>query len=321
MAPSRRSGNNDNNNNENPDIAAIIAQQLQTILPQIVTQVTNNVNNANNGNGGNGGGGNRNGGNNGCTFKAFQSCNPKEYDGKGGAIVLTRWIEKMENVIDNSGCAENQKVRYAASSLVNKALTWWNTQVQARGCEAAMAMTWNDLKALMVEEFFPSNEMEKLENEFWNHKMVGANHAAYTDRFHELAKLVPHLVTPESSRIKRYIAGLAPEIRGMLRATQPTTIQNAILRAGILTDEVVSCGTLTKGNDKRKVVEESGHYAKNCWAPIRQVTPVNAVRMSNNPRVCYECGSPDHFRNTCPKMNRAPGQAGNQLALEGSRNN
>ncbi|GJU69240.1 probable serine/threonine-protein kinase PIX13 [Tanacetum coccineum] len=203
MAPSRRSGNNDNNNNENPDIAAIIAQQLQTILPQIVTQVTNNVNNANNGNGGNGGGGNGNGGNNGCTFKAFQSCNPKEYDGKGGAIVLTRWIEKMENVIDNSGCAENQKVRYAASSLVNKALTWWNTQVQARGREAAMAMTWNDFKALMVEEFCPSNEMEKLENEFWNHKMVGANHAAYTDRFHELAKLVPHLVTPESSRIKR----------------------------------------------------------------------------------------------------------------------
>ncbi|GJV22611.1 hypothetical protein Tco_1375306 [Tanacetum coccineum] len=165
----------------------------------IVTQVTNNVNNANNGNGRNGGGGN----------------------GNGGAIVLTRWIKKMENVIDNSGCVENQK-------------------------------------ALMVEEFCPSNEMEKLENEFWNHKMVGANHATNTNRFHELAKLVSHLVTLESSRIKRYIAGLAPKIRGMLRAIQPTTIQNAILRAGILTDEAVSCGTLTKGNDKRKVVEESG---------------------------------------------------------------
>ncbi|GJS07861.1 putative nucleotidyltransferase, ribonuclease H [Tanacetum coccineum] len=258
MAPSRQSGNKDNNNNEDPNIAAITAQQLQTILPQIVTQVTNNVNNANNGNGGNGGGGNGNGGNNGCTFKAFQSCIPKEYDGKEGAIVLTRWIEKMENVIDNSGCAENEKVRYAASSLVNKALTWWNTQVQPRGREAAMAMTWNDFKALMVEEFCLSNEMEKLENEFGNHKMVGTNHAAYTDRFHELAKLVPHLVTPESSRIKRYIAGLALEIRGMLRATQPTTIQNAILRARILTDKAVSYGTLTKSNDKRKVVEESG---------------------------------------------------------------
>ncbi|GJW37129.1 hypothetical protein Tco_0060049 [Tanacetum coccineum] len=211
MALLRRSDNNDNNNNENPNITAIIVHQLQTILPQIVTQVTNNVNNANNGNEGNGGGGNRNGGNNGCTFKTFRSCNPKEYDGKGGAIALTRWIKKIENVIDNSGCAENQKV---------------------------------------------SNEMEKLENEFWSHKMVGANHAAYTDRFHELAKLVPHLVTPESSRIKRYIAGLAPEIRGMLRATQPTTIQTGILRAEILPDEAVSCGTLTKGSDKRKGVNE-----------------------------------------------------------------
>nr|GEW04459.1 putative reverse transcriptase domain-containing protein [Tanacetum cinerariifolium] len=239
--------NNNNNNNENPGIATIIAQQLQTILPQIVTQVTNNVNNANGRNGGNGG-------NNGCTYKGFMTCNPKEYDGK---IALTGWIEKMGNVIDNSGCAENQKVKYAASSFVNKALTWWNTQFQARGREATIGMSLANFKALLVEEFCPSNEMKKLESEFWNHKMVRANHADYTDRFHELAKLVPHLVTPESSRIKRYIAGLAPEIRGMLRATQPTTIQSVILRAGILIDEAVTCGTLTKSNEKRKGVEES----------------------------------------------------------------
>ncbi|GKG43154.1 hypothetical protein Tco_0479838, partial [Tanacetum coccineum] len=72
----------------------------------------------------------------------------------------------MENVLDNSGCLENQKVKYAASLFVNKALTWWNTQIQARGREAAFAMTWNDFKALLVEEFCLSNEMETLENEF-----------------------------------------------------------------------------------------------------------------------------------------------------------
>ncbi|GJS16583.1 putative ribonuclease H-like domain-containing protein [Tanacetum coccineum] len=261
MAPNRRggAGGSGNEDEEQPNVAEIIAQQLQNIIPQIVNQVTTNMNNANNGNG-NGGGGNGNGNNNGCTFKTFQSCNPKEYDGKGGAIVLTRWIKKMENMIDNSGCAENQK--------------------------AAMAMTWNDFKALLVEEFCPCNEMEKLENKFWNHKMVGANHAAYTDRFHELAKLVPHLVTPESSRIKRYITGLAPEIRGMLRATQPATIQNAILRAGILTDEAVSCGTLTKGNDKRKVVEEpsksGGSWKDNKKAKVgtRNELPRSFLKMS-----------------------------------------
>ncbi|GJY14412.1 putative reverse transcriptase domain-containing protein [Tanacetum coccineum] len=43
----------------------------------------------------------------------------------------------------------------------------------------------------------------------------------------------------------------------MLKATQPTIIQSAIIRAEILTDEVVSCGTSTRGNEKRKGVEES----------------------------------------------------------------
>ncbi|GKB81863.1 putative reverse transcriptase domain-containing protein [Tanacetum coccineum] len=32
----------------------------------------------------------------GCSYKEFLDCNPKECDGKGGAVVLTRWIEKME---------------------------------------------------------------------------------------------------------------------------------------------------------------------------------------------------------------------------------
>ncbi|GKA55267.1 putative reverse transcriptase domain-containing protein [Tanacetum coccineum] len=65
-----------------------------------------------------------NGGNNRCTYKGFMACNPKEYDGKGGAIALTRWIKKMENVIDNSGCAENQKVKYAASSFIANSESW-----------------------------------------------------------------------------------------------------------------------------------------------------------------------------------------------------
>nr|GFB66561.1 reverse transcriptase domain-containing protein [Tanacetum cinerariifolium] len=54
----------------------------------------------------------------GCTYKEFLACNPKEYDGKGGDIMYTYWIEKMESVQDISGCKDSQKVKYTAGSLL-----------------------------------------------------------------------------------------------------------------------------------------------------------------------------------------------------------
>ncbi|GJU97204.1 reverse transcriptase domain-containing protein [Tanacetum coccineum] len=141
----------------------------------------------------------------GYSYKEFLACNPKEYDGKGGAIVLTRWIEKMESVQDMSGCSIDQKVKYIAGSF--------------------------------VEEFFPSHKMQKLEIEVWNHAIVRAGHTSYTDRFHELAMLVPHLVTLKSRKIERYMYGLAPQIYGMVAATEPKSIQKAVQISGALTDE------------------------------------------------------------------------------------
>ncbi|GJU76386.1 reverse transcriptase domain-containing protein [Tanacetum coccineum] len=137
----------------------------------------------------------------GYTYKDFLACNPKEYDGKGGAIVYMCWIEKMESIQDMSGCRDTQKVKYIAGSFVGKALTWWNSQIYTRDQEAAVGISWEDFKTLTREEFCLSNEMQKLETKLWNHAMVEASHAAYTDRFHELARLVPHLVTSESKRI------------------------------------------------------------------------------------------------------------------------
>nr|GEZ23567.1 reverse transcriptase domain-containing protein [Tanacetum cinerariifolium] len=82
------------------------------------------------------------------------------------------------------------------------------------------------------EKFCASHDMQKLETELWNHTMVGAGHAAYTDRFHELARLVQHLVrlvqhlvTPKSRKIERYVYGLAPHIYGMVAATEPKTTE------------------------------------------------------------------------------------------------
>ncbi|GJZ98203.1 hypothetical protein Tco_0670656, partial [Tanacetum coccineum] len=101
------------------------------------------------------------------------------------------------------------------------------------------------------------HEMQKLESELWNHAMVRAGHAAYTDRFHELARLVPHLVTPESRMIKRYVYGLAPQIHEMVAAMEPKTIQKAVQISGALADEAMRNGSIKKVEKRGNTGEPS----------------------------------------------------------------
>ncbi|GKE29291.1 hypothetical protein Tco_1444675 [Tanacetum coccineum] len=127
-----------------PDFSMIIAQQLQNLLPAMLAQVSNRGNVRNQ----NGNVANENihenvrnvlvnGNRIGCSYKDFLDCNPKEYDGKGGVVVLTRWIEKMESVHDMSVCSIDQKVKYTAGLFVGKALTWWNSQIGTLSREVA----------------------------------------------------------------------------------------------------------------------------------------------------------------------------------------
>ncbi|GJU02281.1 hypothetical protein Tco_1112619 [Tanacetum coccineum] len=221
-----------------PYFATLIAQQLQNLLSTIVAHVGNHVNNQGNkrnqddnviNDNNQGNFRSMNTGRGSCSYKEFMACNLKDYDGKGGAIVYTRWIEKMESVQDMSGRGENQKVK-------SRSRSWHDLE---------------DFKTLIREEFCPNNEMQKLETEFWCHAMVGAGHATYTDQFHELARLVPHLVTPENKRIERYIYVLSLQIRATVAATEPTTIQSVVLKAGMLTDEAIRNRALKKVTEKR----------------------------------------------------------------------
>ncbi|GJU87396.1 putative reverse transcriptase domain-containing protein [Tanacetum coccineum] len=354
-------GNVEGANGGAPDFSTIIAQQLQNLLPAMLAQVSNRGNVGNqNGNvvnenvQENVGNVLVNGNRVGCSYKEFLACNPKEYDGKGGAVVLTRWIEKMENVQDMSGCSNDQKVKYTAGSFVGKALTWWNSQIRTLNQEVAVSMSWNDFK---------------LESKLWNDAMVRAGHAAYTDRFHELARLVPHLVTFECRMIERYVYGLALQIRRMVAATEPKTMQKVVQISSALTNEAVRNGSIKKVEKRGNVGETSndkngtddnkrtrtgnvfattinpvgrenmgtwskcttcnsyhapggpcrtcfncnrpGHLAKDCRGVPRNMNHVNARNLTV--RAFYECGSTDHVRPACPRLNRARGLEENRL--------
>ncbi|GKB80190.1 hypothetical protein Tco_0947085 [Tanacetum coccineum] len=199
-----------------PDFSTIIAQQLRNLLPTIVAQV---------GDQGRGQGNGRN---------------------QNGDAINDNIRGDVRNVIENNdrrGCTykeflacnlkeyDGKGVKYTVGSFVSKALTWWNSQIRTLGGEVVV------------------------ETELWNHTMVGADHAAYTDRFHELARLVPHLVTPKNRRIERYVYGLTPQIRGMVAATEPSTIQKVVQIAGTLTDEALRNGSIKRTPGREEMGE------------------------------------------------------------------
>nr|GFA21208.1 reverse transcriptase domain-containing protein [Tanacetum cinerariifolium] len=127
-----------------PNFSTIIAHQLRDLLPTIVAQVGDQGRGQGNGRNQNGDAINdniwgdvrnviENNDRRGYTYKKFLACNPKEYDGKGGAIVYTRWIEKMKSGQDMSGCSDSQKVKYTTGSFVGTAFMWWNSQIHTLG--------------------------------------------------------------------------------------------------------------------------------------------------------------------------------------------
>ncbi|GKC71286.1 hypothetical protein Tco_1117169 [Tanacetum coccineum] len=103
-----------------------------------------------NGNGRNRNGGNGNPNENGrgdrpvdreCTYQDFMKCQPLNFKGMEGVVGLIRWFEMMETVFHISNCPEKYQVKYATCTLLNSALTWWNSHKRTIRAEAAFAMS------------------------------------------------------------------------------------------------------------------------------------------------------------------------------------
>ncbi|GKE13508.1 hypothetical protein Tco_1417059 [Tanacetum coccineum] len=78
-----------------------------------------------------------------CSYKEFLACKPINFKGTEGAVGLTRCI----------------------------------------GLDAAYETTWNELKEMMIDEYFPRNEIHKMKTKLWNLSVKGTDNVGYTRRF------------------------------------------------------------------------------------------------------------------------------------------
>nr|GEX74479.1 hypothetical protein [Tanacetum cinerariifolium] len=202
----------------------------------------------------------------GCSYKEFLACNHKEYDGKGGVVVLTRWIEKMENVQDMSGCSNDKKIRKMVEATepktMQKAVQIFHT---------------------LTDEAVRNGSIKKVEKR-GNVREPSKDKNARDDN--------------KRTRTENVFATTVSPVGRENTCTWPKCATcNSYHAPGGPWHTSFNCN-------------RPGHLEKDCKSVPRNMKPVNA---NNLPiRACYECGSTDHVRPACPRLNRAQGQKGNR---------
>nr|GEV76163.1 putative reverse transcriptase domain-containing protein [Tanacetum cinerariifolium] len=109
-------------------------------------------------------------------------------------------------------------VKFATCTLLDAALTWWNSQIRSLGPDA-YSMTWEVLKKKMTDKYCPWVEIKELEIELWNLK---------------------------------YVSGLPDNIYGSVKASKPKTLDETIELANDLMDQKLSTYAERQTNNKRK---------------------------------------------------------------------
>nr|GEW99958.1 putative reverse transcriptase domain-containing protein [Tanacetum cinerariifolium] len=161
-----------------------------------------------------------------CTFSSFMKCNPTPFHGKEGAIELCRWFKKSDMVFSISDCAKRNK--------------------------------------MMMEEFCPDEEVQRMEDELRSLKLRDTNIAAYTQRFNELVLLCPKAVLTEKNKVEAYIKGLPENIKGEVTSSRPVNLNETVRMAHTLMEQKIQAKAerIAEGN-KRKCKNSQGGNRNN----------------------------------------------------------
>ncbi|GJU29661.1 putative reverse transcriptase domain-containing protein [Tanacetum coccineum] len=219
-------------------------------------------------------------------------------------------VGNQRNVGNQNGNVVNENVQENVRNvIVNVVLTHWIEKIEfvhdMSGYSIDQKVKYT--ASSFVGKALTCHKMQKLETELWNHVMVGAGHVAYTDRFHELASKDKNgRDDNKRTRTGNAFATIANPVGRENTGTWPKcTSCNSYHAPG------GPCRTCFNCN-------RPGHLAKDYRGVSRNVNHVNARNPTVRP--CYECGSTDHVRSACPRLNRAQGPKENRPNQVASNN-
>ncbi|GJR82376.1 hypothetical protein Tco_0153161 [Tanacetum coccineum] len=133
----------------------------------------------------------------------------------------------MEFVFNISNYVVKCQVKYVACTLLNGALTWWNSYIRTIRIDVVNEMSWKEMIKLMTKAYCPSNEIQKLEGDL--------------------------MVPEEEDKVERYIWGLPDSIHGNATSAGPVRLQDIVKLANSLMDQKVRTYAARQVDNKRRL--------------------------------------------------------------------
>nr|GEZ62503.1 hypothetical protein [Tanacetum cinerariifolium] len=85
-----------------------------------------------------------------------------------------------------------------------------------------------EVKQMMTDEFCPTEEVQRLEDELRHLKLRDMYIASYTERFNELALFYLDAIPNEKKKVELYIKGLPEIIKGETTSSRLVTLNEAV---------------------------------------------------------------------------------------------
>ncbi|GJV69591.1 putative reverse transcriptase domain-containing protein [Tanacetum coccineum] len=250
-----------------------------------------------------------------CNYKEFRSVMHENFRGTEGAVGLTRWFEKLESQFGISNVAEGDRVKFASSTLLDGALTWWNVYVRSVTLDTAHATPWSDFKAMFIRKYCPRNEIKQMENDV-NLKVKGTNLPPHNQTFQESHPLSPERNVDLHEAIDMAQGLMYQVVQELGENSETAKVFSA--GQGTYAGKLPHCGKCGRHHTDACPPAcynygKAGHKAKDCRAqprPANQKGPGSQGGQGSDV-TCFRCGEKGHYKNKCPNNGNQGG--GNQI--------
>nr|GEW65511.1 hypothetical protein [Tanacetum cinerariifolium] len=118
--------------------------------------------------------------------------------------------------------------------------------------EVANGKPWVGVKKMMIDEFCPIEEVQRLEDELRHLKLRDKNIAAYTVRFNELALFCPNVVPNEKKKVELYIKGFLEVIKGETASSRPAMLNDVVRMAHTLMEQKIQAKNKRVAQDNKR---------------------------------------------------------------------